>query len=160
MRWYLKIWSQKQISSIFIWKNHSTKKNWMTILVFCRFLNQIRLQKTVFWTNMEWIVFFNQIFIWKNHSTHCFWITFLVFCRFLNQIRLKKTVFWTNMEWNVFFNPILKYFTIYKNFFLQHVRFVVLKINKWLQKHFSWMRLKNNKTFCKKKVFVCSQCQK
>ena len=25
----------------------------MKFLVFCRFLNQIRLQKTVFWTNME-----------------------------------------------------------------------------------------------------------
>ena len=32
-----------------------------------------------------------------------------------------------------------------------HVRFVFLKIKKWLQKHFSWMWQKNYKTFCQKK---------
>ena len=58
VRWYLKICSQKPIRSIFIWKNHSSKN----LLdgncgFFCRFLNQIRLQKTVFWTSMEWNFF-------------------------------------------------------------------------------------------------------
>ena len=61
----------------------------------------------------------------KNHSLHFFGWRYCFFCRFLNQIRLRKTVFWTNMEWNVIFNPILKYFTIYKNFFGQHVCFVI-----------------------------------
>ena len=48
VRWYLTLCSQKPIRSIFMGKNHSTNFFWMTFLVFWRFLDQIRLQKTGF----------------------------------------------------------------------------------------------------------------
>ena len=68
--------------------------------------------------------------------------------------------FGSNIEENVLFNPIIKYFTIYNNFCWQHVRFALYKINKRLQKNFSWMWQKNNKTFCQKKVWVCLKLPK
>ena len=56
MRWYLTTCSQKPIRSIFIWKNHYTHFL-MTYLVICRLLDQTRLQKTIFWTNIEKTLF-------------------------------------------------------------------------------------------------------
>ena len=78
VRWYLTICSQKPISSIFIWINRSTHLFWIIFLFFCRFLYQIRLQKTVFLTKMEWNVLFNPIY--KN-----FFLTSCAFCHIKNQ---------------------------------------------------------------------------
>ena len=56
----------KTNTSIFIWKNHSTHFFWMEILGFCLFLNQIRLHKTIFWTNMEFFSSSIQYNIFSN----------------------------------------------------------------------------------------------
>ena len=90
------------------------------------------------------------IFIWKNYSTHFFWMKIVSFCRFLDQIRLQKSV----GTKNVFLNPIFKYLQFTKEIIDNMCGLSYKKINKWLQKHFSWMwRRKNNKTFCQKKFF-------
>ena len=57
MRLYLTLCSQKTIRSIFIGKNLSLKKKG-NFWFFLRFLYQIRLQKTGFWTNIGKNVFF------------------------------------------------------------------------------------------------------
>ena len=44
----------------------------MTILVFCMFLYQIWLKKTVFWTNIEINVFFNPKFNYLLMTTCAF----------------------------------------------------------------------------------------
>ena len=71
-RWYLPLCSQKPICLIFI-GNHSKRKIWMKILVCWRFLDQIRLQKTGFWTNIEKHIFFNAIFKYLTNYKNCCW---------------------------------------------------------------------------------------
>ena len=77
---------------------------------------------------------------------------FWFFVGFWIKFGSEKLFFWTNIEKNVFFNPIFKVLQIYTNCCRQHVRFVFIKIKKWLQKPFSWIWKKIIKYFAKKKV--------